>query len=397
MKKIYILFTALLISGGLIAQIGPSWWQTLPDDFKTNPHARDTVTIVKVADDVIVYYESLADLWEAVPSEKVDVSSVSNGACNIADAADFSAQGMAFFDNTYFYVMYNVDDEEVNVEGNDRIEMHLAPYGGPYDPGRNLILDRSSYLFKDSLDGFMNFGGRLISQADYGDMAKYGSWTEAGAYKTEWTLITGPDLYPGSPIYSLKEGPEGDTIGDVSMGAIDVACGSVYSPKSGGYYFLAIIPLAVWEEAPDADNFPSMSIAFKVNDADDNNVDCSDPPDETVDRSEMWGPPSVTNDAYWAVAFYGGYGEFDFTVFDPVGIRTIQAQTKSSVYCHDGMLKVNRNEVVSNIRIYSVTGALMKSIDNPSEMVNLYSLQRGVYIVRVTEVSGASNIVKILR
>jgi len=93
----------------------------------------------------------------------------------------------------------------------------------------------------------------------------------------------------------------------------------------------------------------------------------------------------------------GGYGEFDFTVFDPVGIHAIQAQTQSSVYCHDGMLKVNRNEVVSNIRIYSVTGALMKSIDNPSEMVNLYSLQRGVYIVRVTEVSGASNIVKILR
>jgi len=395
MKKIFTLFAAILISAGIFAQIGPSWWQYLPNDYTTNPLERTTVKIMKVEDGFIDNYDAISEVWDAVAYEKFDIAAVSNGECNITDAADMSAQGLIFFDNDNLYVMYNVNDEDVLPDGGDVVEMHIAPYDGKYDPGRDLYLDRTYWAYYENGDTMAyNFGGNKIMEDVYTDMALYGSWTEAGAYKSEWSLSTGDGLYPTSPVYSLK-GPDSDTIGDVSMGAIHVACASLYEPKTGGYYFLTITPLTVWNGVlPDATELPAISIALKVNDQDTDNGSCNAEDPEEVTRSEAWGPGDVDNSAYWGIGFYGGRGEF---VFDPAGIQTPTAGAEATVYYHSDFIRLTRNDVVSNVSVYSITGQLVRSIDTPAEMINIATLTKGVYVIRVTEFSGASSVVKIVK
>jgi hypothetical protein len=395
MKKIYIILAAFLLSGSLLAQVGPSWWQFLPTDYETTAPERTTVKIMKVEDGFVDGFDAISEVWDAVPYEKFDIANVSNGECNITDGADMSAQGVLFFDATNLYVLYNVNDEDILPDGGDVVEMHIAPYDGQYDPGRPIYLNRKAGQWYEGTDtAAYKWGGTIILEEVYTDMALYGSWTEAGAYKSEWRLESGTDLYPGSTMYSML-GPDKDTLGDVSMGAIDVACSAIYEAKTGGYFLLTIQPLTVWKGVvPDATDLPAISIAIKVNDQDSDNGSCDEADPDAVTRSEAWGPGAVSNNAYWAVGYYGGRGEF---VFDPAGVPTAKADAQSTVFFYNNQLTLNRNELVGNVSVYSITGQLVRSFDNPSETVNLSSLVEGIYVVRVTEFSGASQIVKIVR
>ncbi len=389
MKRFYVFLISLLFSVGLFAQIGPSWWQMLPADWRTNPFQKDTVSILQVADDAIEQYASLVELWAGISAEEIPIVNVSNGACNWLNAADFSANVKAFFDNNNYYVLYDVNDEDVSTEGADRIEMHLAPYVDSCNPGRPIYPKGYEPARVTDTVGDYNFWGRWISGEEYVQMAYRGSWTEVGAYKTEWVLASAEDYYPSTPVYPLN-GPNKDTLGDVIMGAPAVPFSCIYEPKTGGYYFLAIMPDSVFPLEPDPVTFPAMSVAFKVNDKDADDVDCTDPPDGTVDRYESWG--AGTNDAYWAIAFNGGVGVFDFsTSVNPVKV------IESSVYYHSGYLRLVRQDLVRNITVYSITGSLMKSLQNPSDIINISNLQTGVYLIRVTETNGLSYVTKIVK
>jgi len=136
MKRLYILFSVLIMSGGLFAQIGPSWWQMLPEDWRTNPYDRDTVSILKIGNDEVDMYGSLAELWEGITAEEIPVENTSNGACNLLNEADFSADVKMFFDENNYYVLFNVNDEDIlaGEGGMDRVEMHLAPYVDSCNP-----------------------------------------------------------------------------------------------------------------------------------------------------------------------------------------------------------------------------------------------------------------------
>jgi hypothetical protein len=390
MKRFYIFFSVLFISVGVFSQIGPSWWQMLPEDWRTNPYDRDTVSILQVTDDAIEQYASLAELWTGIPAEEIPIENTSNGACNLLDANDFSANVKAFFDNNNYYVLYNVNDEDVQVDGLDRIEMHLAPYVDSCDPGRPIYPAGYEPAGATDTIGDYNYFGRWISGAEYVLMSYRGSWTEVGAYKTEWVLASSEEYYPGACTYTLL-GPDKDTLGDVVMGAPDVPFSCIYEPKTGGYYFLAVMPDSLFPVEPDPVDFPAMSVAFKVNDKDDDDIDCTTDDEETdVDRYEAWG--AAINDAYWAIAFYGGVGVFDFLTSTP-DIKT----TESGVYYYSGYLKLIRQELVKNVSVYSITGALVRNIQAPSESINISDLIGGVYLIRITEFSGATSVTKIIK
>jgi len=389
MKRFYVFSIFLLFSVGLFAQIGPSWWQMLPADWLTNPFQKDTVSILQVADDAIEQYNSLTELWAGIPAEEIPIVNVSNGACNWLNETDFSANVKAFFDHNNYYVLYDVNDEDVLVEGADRIEMHLAPYTDSCNPGRPIYPAGYEPAGATDTIGDYNFWGRWISGEEYVLMSYRGSWTEMGAYKTEWVLASAEDYYPSACTYTLK-GPNHDTLGDVVTGAPDVPFSCIYEPKTGGYYFLAIMPDSLFPMEPDPVTFPAMSVAFKVNDKDADDVDCTDPPDGTVDRFESWG--AATNDAYWAIAFNGGVGVFDFsTSVKPVKV------TEASVYYNSGYLRLVRQDLVRNVSVYNLTGALMRSVQSPSELINISDFTDGIYIVRITDRNGVSSVTKIVK
>jgi hypothetical protein len=390
MKRLYILFSVLMISAGLSAQIGPSWWQMLPADWRTNPYDRDTVSILKVSDDAIEQFASLSELWAGIAAEEIPIVNTNNGACNLLDANDFSANVKAFFDNSSYYVLYNVNDEDVQVEGADRIEMHLAPYVDSCNPGRPIYPAGYEPAGATDTVGDYNFWGRWISGADYVCQSYRGSWTEVGAYKTEWVLASADPYYPGACTYTLN-GPNHDTLGDVVAGAPKVPFSCIFEPKTGGYFFLAIMPMELFPEEPNPETFPAMSVAFKVDDSDADDIDCTTDDTETdVDRYEAWG--AAINDAYWAIAFYGGVGVFDFGVSVP-SIKTME----SRVYYYAGNLRLVRQDLVKSISIYNITGALVKSVQTPSESINITNLLNGVYLVRITEFNGSSAVTKIVK
>jgi len=389
MKRFYVFIISLLLSAGLFAQIGPSWWQMLPADWRTNAPKRDTVSILQVSDDAIEQFGSLAELWAGIPAEEIPIKNVSNGACNWLDSNDFSAWVKPFFDHNNYYVLYDVNDQDVDATGADRIEMHLAPYVDSCNPGRPIYPAGYEPARHTDTIGDYNYWGRWISGPEYVLMSYRGSWTEMGAYKTEWVLATAENYYPSACTYTLK-GPNKDTLGDVVMGSPSVPFSCIYEPKTGGYYFLAIMPDSLFPMEPDPVTFPRMSVAFKVDDKDADDIDCTDPPDGTVDRYESWG--AATNDAYWAIAFNGGVGVFDFST----SVKPIKV-VESSIYYYSGYLRLVRQDLVRNVTVYSITGSLMKSVQNPSELINISNLQTGVYLIRVTETNGLSYVTKIVK
>jgi len=394
MKRLYILFSVLIMSGGLFAQIGPSWWQMLPEDWRTNPYDRDTVSILKIGNDEVDMYGSLAELWEGITAEEIPVENTSNGACNLLNEADFSADVKMFFDENNYYVLFNVNDEDIlaGEGGMDRVEMHLAPYVDSCNPGRPIYPAGFEPAGATEEVGDYNFWGRNIPGAEYVCMSYRGSWTEVGAYKTEWLLLSGEDLHPGAPTYTLL-GPSKDTLSDVVMGSPAAPFASVYEPKTGGYYFFAIMPDSIFPVEPDPEDFPAMSVAFKVNDKDANDIFCPEGDDNTdPDRYEAWGA-TTDNNAYWAIAFYGAVGVFDFISISVPDVKAIE----SNVYYHSGYLRINRNDLVRNISVYNITGALVRSIQSPSDMINISDLVSGVYLVRVSEFNGSSAVTKIVK
>jgi hypothetical protein len=402
MKKTFTLFFALLFSGALFAQIGPSWWQMLPVDWQTNPYDRDTVTIAKVSDTFDEDFNSLDEMWGYVTgatfADRVTVIPINNftaGAEQVKDAADLTAHGIALWNNNNLYFLFKVEDDEIHAS--DRIEMHPAPYVGPYNPGRPIYpagFDAGANTTPDDPYDY-DYWGRNIPGPEYVQMAMYGSWTEAGAYKSEWVLQSGSDLHPSASTYTLK-GPDKDTLGDVVMGSIPESCAAVFETKTDGYYFLAIVPLTVFHGAyegkkPNPTDWTEMSVALKVDDMDSDNQDGPDD-NSDPDRSEAWGATG-SNDAYWAIGFYGGVGLFGFQA---LGVDNIKVNPYKA-YVSAGNLVIDRASELRNVSVFSVTGAQMLSVNNPSRTINLNNLSKGVYVVRLTDRSGNNFAQKIVK
>lgn len=400
MKKTFTVLFVLLFSGALFAQIGPSWWQMLPVDWQNNPYDRDTVTIAKVSDTFDEAFGSLAEMWDYLTgasfADRVTVIPINNfaaGEAQVKDPADLTAHGIVVWNNNNLYHLFKVEDDEIHAS--DRIEMHPAPYVGAYNPGRQIY--PSGYEPAGATDtiGDYNFWGRWISGEEYVQMAMYGSWTEAGAYKMEWLLESGTNLHPAAPTYTLK-GPNKDTLGDVVMGSVPEACAAVFEQKADGYYFLAIIPMTVFHGAyegktPNPTDWTEMSLALKVDDMDSDNGDGEDP-NTDPDRSEAWGA-TASNDVYWAIGFYGGVGLFGFQA---LGVGNIKVNPYKA-YVSFGNLVIDKASELKNVSIFSVTGAQVLNVNNPSRMISLNNLEKGVYVVRFTDRNGANFSQKIVK
>jgi len=166
--------------------------------------------------------------------------------------------------------------------------------------------------------------------------------------------------------------------------------------KADGYYFLAILPLKVFHgsfegKKPNPTDWTEMSVAIKVDDMDSDNED-GDDSDTEPDRSEAWGG-TTDNNAYWAIAFYGAVGQFGFQA---LGVNSIKVNPYKA-YVSAGNLIIDRANELKNVSIYSVTGAQVLSVNNPSRTINMNNLAKGVYVVRFTDRNGGNFSQKIVK
>jgi len=316
MKKLYLFIFAVMLTASTFAQIGSDWWMMLPQDWKTNVYVRDTIQIANVADDFVAGYEVLADLWADVEAVEVDIDNRTAGP-DVDGEGDLEAKGKLFWDSNNLYILFNVLDQEVDT-ARDLVEIHTAPYGCFYQPDREIypLGFAPGWVNPKTPDPYdYEFGDRKIPGLEYVAMAQMGSWTEAGAYKMDINLKTKEEVYPNSVVYTMR-GPDKDTLGNVSSGAPEVPLTTVFEETEGGYLFLVIEPWAVMNEmVPEEGVFESMSLGIKVNDFDSDNADGTDE-NTDPDRADYWGG-TTSNDAYWAIAYYGAVGKLFDVELEP--------------------------------------------------------------------------------
>ncbi|MEE9440193.1 MAG: T9SS type A sorting domain-containing protein [Saprospiraceae bacterium] len=420
MKKVYLILLFLPIATLCMSQIGYSWWQFLPSDFETNPAPRATVMIQKVNDDVIANTNSLEELWGNVgddfiyPIDFLAATTVEDYTSGdkvvtdlpVASADDYTGSYSILAGADALYVLYNVVDDEVDVT-RDLLEMHFAPYGSKYDPGREIYPDMSRGpgggrwweagqahvwgAFDEDTDMPGN-GAIVISGADYVEMSKYCSWTEAGAYKVELKLESSQELFPSALNYSLK-GDNNDILGDVSGGSIgDVAMQALFEQTSNGYLYLSIIPWDVMKGSKLENNGDQMSIATKVNDFDGNNLAYVDKDGNAqVARYDSWGG-ATDNSVYFAIAYYGAIGEL---TDGPLATADSQKEVINAYYSNE-MLFIENSDRDLDVKIYDLKGELMTQHVGENQ-IDVSLLIPGYYVASILDNKGNKSSIKFVK
>ncbi|MCO6480103.1 MAG: T9SS type A sorting domain-containing protein [Phaeodactylibacter sp.] len=405
MKKLYLFLLLLAIGPLSFAQIGRSWGQRLPDDFRENPYPRQTVKLLMVNDDDVIGANTLEELWGTVDAEFIypldgwanptarDFSSGSAVTVDVPpqDEADIYGEYTAMAGDNALYVLFNVSDDEVDPAGGDKLELGWAPYVDPFDPGRPIYPDVSHWAWNADQMGYNFPGGAVVSGEDYVEMSYYSTWTEAGAYKVDLPLESSAELYAGAPVYSLK-GPDLDTLGDVSGGAVPVALQTLYEAKTGGYFYLAIVPWEAMNGAKPTAVGDQISLAPKVNDWDSNNFTYQNNSGAEVVHSYGYWGSTDQNDVYWAIAFYGAKAELTMasSTFEPLN-DVIKA------YYSGNELIITHSEGNTFVDIYNASGVRVKTFVEADNVMDLSFLIRGFYVADIRDDAGNRSLVKFVK
>lgn len=419
MKKGYLLLVLLCITTLTYAQIGPSWWMFLPEDYATNPYQRQHIEVEKVDNASIADATNLESLWNNLDSRFIN--SIDNpSATTVRDystgervdvdlpaqsAEDYTGHFSVMASEDYLYILFNVDDDEVLPTDGDKVEIAFAPYSGKYDPGRELFLNDTHWGFYQDGDGnkFYVWGGfnsdtgepnswaTVISEAVYTDMAKYGTWTETGANKIDLDLVTKSAPAPGLA-YSLF-GENDEILGDVSAGSTTEDVLSVMEQKTGGYYFLVGLP---WSEFSDGfkllNDGDAMSLAVKVNDADSDNLEYTDNNGNVHNYVYGYYGGATHNNVYWAIAYYGAIA----TLVDVNTSASSPEFTSSDVFYANNRLVLSNQDKVCRIEIYSITGVKLMDVKSATD-IDVSLLKNGIYVAVVSNGSFSPKVIKFIK
>lgn len=419
MKKFYLILVLLPIATLCMAQIGPGWWQFLPEDFEENPYERQTVMVQLATDATVTESNSLDDIWSRVGDEfmypidaltTTEVQDFSAGGdlvtLPIQSPEDYTGAYTLISGDQALYVLYKVIDDDFNA-AEDFAELHVAPYGGKFDPGREIFPDtertnlggywwteNESYVWGwDTDTGAPGDGARIIPGVDYVEMAKYGSWTETGAYKVELPLVSSAEVFPGAIEYSLL-GDNQDILGDVSGGAIPIAMQTLLEPTADGYYFLVLIPWDLIPSGKMVDVGDEISIALKINDYDADNFSYRSNTGATVIHNyHHWGATD-NNDAYWAIAYYGARAVLQN---GPLLVNSFEPLTDNiDAFYAGNQLTIKSTDANLSVTVYDVDGKIRGQFKGDNQ-INMSFLNPGYYIANISDENGNRSIVKFVK
>ncbi|RMG70338.1 MAG: T9SS C-terminal target domain-containing protein [Bacteroidetes bacterium] len=408
MKKIYVLLGLLAMTSGAFAQIGLSWRQFLPLDFQTNPYQRETVYAHKISDGIVTYVNSLEELWGLVPDSLTyvidgwgnptarDFSSGSAQTINMPaqDAADYYGQYTLMAGDMALYVLFRVEDNEIDPDNGDKLELAFAPYADAYDPGRTIYPNTTHSRFNADSNAYNMGGGIWIPSSDYVEMAKWGSWTEAGSYKVDLPLASNDSLFAGSPIYTLT-GANSDTLGDVSFASTHEPLQTLYEPGTGVYYYLAIVPWSVMYGFKLENPGDAMTVCPKVNDFDSDNATYQNNQGATVTFNYGYWSQTDKNDVYFAIPFYGPRVE----LVEVTANTSIGEQLNSVIkafYAAD-RVHISHNQGDIDVNIFDLRGAQVRALRNAPTTLDVSTLAPGVYMADIIDQAGNRSMLKFMK
>lgn len=408
MKKVYLLLGFLALSTGAFAQIGLSWGMRLPLDFQTNPYQRQDVYAHKISDGIITYVNSLEELWGRVPDSLIypldgwanptarDFSSGSAQTINMPeqDSADVYARYTLMAGDAALYVLFNVQDDEVDPAGGDKLELAFAPYVDAFDPGRPIYPNTTHFRYNADSNAYNMGGGIWIPAATYVEMSKFGSWTEAGSYKVDLPLETNAELFAGSPIYTLT-GANADTLGDVTFAQTHEALQTLYEPSTNGYLYLAVVPWSVMYGFKLENPGDQMSLCAKVNDFDSNNATFQNNQGATVTHNYGYWGQTDKNDVYWAIPYYSPR----VTLIEVTAATSVDAPLNSVIkaFFAEDRLHISHHQGAIDVEIYDLRGARTHSLHGAATTLDLSALAPGVYMADIIDQAGNRSMLKFMK
>ena len=411
MKKIYLLFIGVCLTTLAFSQVPVTWWAYLPADFLTNQPTRDVVQIRQVEDSYVTEATSLEELWTMhindvfkTPIDFVDNPTVNDWSSGSEvsveltqpDSADYYGE-MSFLAsaNMLYMIIRMADDEIIHTDdAGDRFELAIAPYGDPYDPGRTIyanLTDAPEWQW-DAETGYYKFGDVLIHPDTIVMMAPYGLWGETGACK--YNLIPQTSLGFDPPQNTVFDDitANGDTL-DITPGSGvgPVQFGSLVEATTGGYFYLVAMPWAMFAGGnPLMAAGDAISLGVQARDFDNDN--------ETYENAD--GNDVVVTNVFWGGADHGQV--YCFPVFYGARAELVvatdiskEAAAAFNVYYASNKLYLEQN--LASLEIYSVTGALVKSMVHLSGTVDLSDLRNGLYIANMKNEKGESGALKFVK
>lgn len=407
MKKIYLLIVGICLSAFAFSQVPLQWGARLDSTDWADGWDRDTVLVVGMSDDDITGVSTLEELWGMLNDNvkfanfgwtNLTVDDYTSGESVTTElpaqsAEDFTGEFALLAGTNAFYILWNITDDEFVAPAGDNVEIVLAPYPDAYDPERTIHPNSVDVPWNwDADSGMYKPGGQYLSVETYHAMASYGLWGETGAVKLGGIdPASSAEIYAGT-MYFKDVSTMGDTLDGIPrFGTTDIALQALLEPKTGGIFYLLVIPWNLMEDWSMSQAGDAMSIALKYTDFDNDNPTYIDNNDaEVIATYQNW--TSQHNDAYWAVAYYGNVAEFA----EPVTSARDLVMEQINAYYASGLLHLTAGKV-SAVDIYSITGAKVMSVDNPSGNINVSGLENGVYITRVKDLKGATGILKFVK
>ncbi|NJM17043.1 MAG: hypothetical protein HC896_18180 [Bacteroidales bacterium] len=294
LKKSIVLMLALLISFALNAQILPSWWQYLPEDWETNPYQREEIKVLYSDFDLHTYNNSIESLWEAIDQyfkypidfKYIDTSEYDN---HYSDTNEFSGKFAVLANNSSLYFLFEVYDDQITEQ--ERISIMFAPYSEAYNPARPIYP-----LGYPEENGEYKFGDRIISGEEYVRMSYKSIWAEAGGRNMSVSIGKEGEAFASNMEFLLSDS---NTLGNALNFNSEYLVFVRLQEKENRYFSLIEVPsISMSNYSPTP--FDTISIAVSVSDQDiDNSSDIRE-------ISYYGGMDSLQ--AYWAIAYYGSKG-----------------------------------------------------------------------------------------
>ncbi len=338
MKRIYNLFFSLTLAFALQAQPIPCKWYavcgtaTWEEQIAANP--KSTVLADNVQSELFGA-DGLERIYNALGNEITLAKYILKSTRVPSDAADLTAKAKIVYDDTYLYILLNVEDNNLvkNSFLGDAFEVQIAPY--------------------------------LEAPGKTSDAEKYSYWNDLGGRKLHFTL---DNLVGESSRYPL--------FADIAPSESYLGCYAASADKASGTGYYALLMVNFWDAMANYVPATDAEITFelKVLDRDAGS---------TLSVQAAWN--SDNNDSY-ATIIYDGKLKMTGVPVSVVGLDK-SVDSKISMYPNPAKDVVEFGEVVKSVSISTIAGQLVAGAENTSS-INVSGLPAGFYTVSIVAVDG---------
>ncbi len=394
----HLVLAAPVVPPGEQALAGISWvaWENEPDyegvtGYADNPYDNPEVAIKQAPDgwsyDQLTDADAFDQTWDILGDSMAVANLTSNGAAgDLFDLGEanptFGAAWKAVHDGANLYVMLKYWDVNGQTDAGSRTFEIMAQPTSPvrhemtYEAASDSAAELQLIYQNMAYARYTELGGGKAFFAD-GSVTQYQASTGLGKEKLSWkTYTTGKWGENNNGLLALASASHFWNVdGTGTIRAIMVMSfdGALAYPEDPADLEGTYVPIQIGETMA----FDVKSNSTVGGSEDDNKVEY------------FWS--SDKNNGY-ASNFYSGHLTLSDEVIQISGIEDHRFNS-IKVFMYNDLLNI-RGIGVTDVKIYSITGALVKSVRNVSRQVDMSDVSDGIYIVKLEGISSGFKVVK---